>query len=276
MPGLRPSSALAARPAACQRLYVQRFWRWTDRPGAEALHASTLSGGGGKGEGGVMHGQKKNLSRRRHSDKSVAAKKYDFTPGGMREHVAKVCLRTVWAWSKAWWDREREREPEGARLQPLMRRLLEALKNGEEDGVGFRFVFFFFLAGTTQGEARFTRQAIFERLVEPEGGVVAFWYRLKVHLPPPPPLLQETMRKQSSALIDEWGVGMAIPNLLPPPLLIPNPKRVCRDLINHYWPWWNGSPPPPPRPATPLTCHSCLWFLKLLLFFFCVSPQFER
>lgn len=63
--------------------------------------------------------------------------------------------------------------------------------------------FFCFLAGTTQGEARFTRQAIFERLAEPEGGVVAFWYQLKVPPLPPTPLLLETMRKQSSALIDE-------------------------------------------------------------------------
>lgn len=95
------------------------------------------------------------------------------------------------------------------------------------------------MAGTKQGEARFTRQAIFERLVEPEGGV-ALWYRLKVR---GPSLLLETMRKQSSALISEWGVGMARPTLLSPPLLIPNPASVCRDLINHYWPWWNGSPP---------------------------------
>lgn len=66
------------------------------------------------------------------------------------------------------------------------------------------------------------------------------WYRLKVR---GPSLLLETMRKQSSALISEWGVGMARPTLLSPPLLIPNPASVCRDLINHYWPWWNGSPP---------------------------------
>lgn len=46
------------------------------------------------------------------------------------------------------------------------------LKNGEEEGVVFLLegndckrsglIFFFFLAGTKQGEARFTRQAIFE------------------------------------------------------------------------------------------------------------------
>lgn len=66
----------------------------------------------------------------------------------MREHVAKGYLSTVWTWSKAWW----EREPGGARLHPLMRRLLEALKNGEEDGVGFRFGFFFGRNYTRRGE----------------------------------------------------------------------------------------------------------------------------
>lgn len=100
MSGLRPSSALAARPAPCQHLYVphadlQRFWRWTDRPRAEALHASTLSGGGGGVGGGLRGGvarPKKHLSCRRHSDKSVAARKYDFTLAGMREHVSRLLL----------------------------------------------------------------------------------------------------------------------------------------------------------------------------------------
>lgn len=54
MSGLRPSSALAAGPAPCQRLYVphadlQRFWRWTDRPRAACLHTVWGRGGGAAG-----------------------------------------------------------------------------------------------------------------------------------------------------------------------------------------------------------------------------------
>lgn len=82
-------------------------------------------------------------------------------------------------------------------------------------------------------------------------------------------LLLGNMRKQSSTLIDEWGVGMARPTLLSPPLLIPNPAGVCRDLINHYWPWRNGSSPPLSCVIPALdSCYICV--------FVCFSPQSER
>lgn len=70
---------------------------------------------------------------------------------------------------------------------------------------------------------------------------------------------------------------MARTTLLSPPPLFPNPARVCRDLINHYWPWWNGSPPSrvsflPWIPATyvflfasPLSLNSRLLEVKLAI-----------
>lgn len=101
MSGPRPSSALAASPAPCQRLYVlhadlQRFWHWTDGPELKLCMPPHCLRGWGGAEGGGVARPKKHLSCRRHSDKSVAARKYDFTPGGMREprHVARL-LHTV-------------------------------------------------------------------------------------------------------------------------------------------------------------------------------------
>lgn len=72
-----------------------------------------------------------------------------------------------------------------------MRRLLETLKDGgrgeEERRSRWKKIIANcrgdFLAGTTHGAARFTRQAIFEGLVRLEGGGVAFWCWLNVRGP---------------------------------------------------------------------------------------------
>lgn len=107
---------------------LQRFWRWTDRLRAEAPHASTLSEGGG--EGGSCTAKKKHLSCRRHSDKSAAARKYDFTPGGMRELVGKAAERGV----STEQSMTGKREPGGA---PSDETFVGDLKEREEEGVGF-------------------------------------------------------------------------------------------------------------------------------------------
>lgn len=136
MSGLQPSSALAARPAPCQHLYLphaalQRFWRWTDRPRAEALHASTLSGWGGCGE--VLHGQKNvyhvgaTVTNQRRLENMISLWEEC-------EHTLLGCC-ALCKHSKAQWARE----PRGARMHPLVRGLLDTVRNGEEEGVGYRW-----------------------------------------------------------------------------------------------------------------------------------------
>lgn len=139
MSGLGPSSALAPRPAPCQHLYVhhahlQRFWRWTDRPRAEALNASTLSGGwSGGGCGEVLHGQKSIY----HVGATVTNQWRLENMISLREEC-ECTLHGCCALCKhrAKHDGRKTLEVLGC---TLMRRLLETLKNGEEEGVGLRW-----------------------------------------------------------------------------------------------------------------------------------------
>lgn len=80
---------------------------------------------GGWGE--CCTAKKNHLSCRRHSDKSVAARKYDFTPGGMRELVGKAAARGV----STEQSMMGQREPGGAPFD------VRDFKEREEKGVGF-------------------------------------------------------------------------------------------------------------------------------------------
>lgn len=104
MPGRQPHIALAARELsalptsvrASRRLQkvLEPLARAMDRPAAE----SKRGGGEGAGYMGSVSQPEKHLSRRRHCNKSVAARKYDFTRQGMRERRRAARLKAVQGW----------------------------------------------------------------------------------------------------------------------------------------------------------------------------------
>lgn len=115
----------------------------------------------------------------------------------------------------------------------------------------FRFFCCFFLAGTTQGEARFTRQALFERLAEPEGGVVAFWYQLKV---PPHPHPTAAGDHEEAIIRSHRWVGCWDGKTHPPSSSSAHPES-CRSLqgSNQSLLALEKLPSPPPPPPL-LSC----------------------